>query len=57
MPAGFDSCVSEGGRVRRESGPSKKHGLAKGEYVNFCYTNGKSYRGHVHKFKKVLKGK
>jgi len=56
MPAGFDSCVAGGGRVRRVSGPNKRHGLSKGEYVNFCYTDGESYRGHVKKFKKVLKG-
>jgi len=52
MPAGFDRCVNNNGRVRRVSGPNKEHGLAAGEYVNFCYINGKSYRGHTKKKKK-----
>jgi hypothetical protein len=39
----------QGGRVRRVSGPSKKHGLKKGEYVNFCFKDGESYRGYVKK--------
>lgn len=47
MPKGFDSCVKRGGRVRTVSGPNKGHGLAKGEYVRYCFTNGKSYRGET----------
>lgn len=49
MPKLFTDCVSNGGRVRTVSGPSKEHGLKQGEYVKFCYLNGKSYRGHVKK--------
>ena len=51
MPQAFDNCIKAGGRVRRVSGPSKRHGLANGEWVNFCFKGGKSYRGHVHKKK------
>lgn len=48
MPAGFEKCVSEGGRVRRVSGPNKEHGLKAGEYVNYCYDkSGNSFRGEV----------
>jgi hypothetical protein len=46
VPAGFDSCVSRGGRVRRISGPSKKHGLGKDQYINLCFIDGKSFAGH-----------
>lgn len=49
MPKQFDDCVDKGGKVRRVSGPSKKHGLKADEYVNFCVLNGKTYRGHVKK--------
>ena len=49
MPKDFNTCVSENGRVRTVSGPSKKHGLAKGEYVKYCFKDGKSYRGHTEK--------
>lgn len=52
MPKPYENCVSAGGRVRRVSGPSKEHGLKKGQYVNFCFKNGKSYRGYVKKAKK-----
>ena len=47
MPKGFDSCVKNGGKVRRVSGPSEEHGLKAGEYRNYCILNGKSHRGHV----------
>lgn len=49
MPQAFENCVKAGGRVRRVSGPDKTHGLGKGEYVNYCFRDGKSHRGHVHK--------
>ena len=49
MPKAFEKCVDDGGKVRRVSGPSKKHGLKEGEYVNYCTLNGKTYRGHVKK--------
>lgn len=51
MPKGFENCVKRGGKVRRVSGPSKKHGLEKNEYVNYCTIDGKTYRGEVKKKK------
>lgn len=48
MPAGFDKCKANGGKIRTVSGPNKKHGLAKGEYVHYCILGKKSYRGEVH---------
>lgn len=47
MPAGFEKCAQNGGRVRRISGPNKEHGLSEGEYVDYCYKDGESYRGEV----------
>lgn len=49
MPKSFDKCVKQGGRVRTVSGPSKEHGLKKGQYVRFCFLDNKSYRGEVKK--------
>lgn len=40
MPAQFDSCVKNGGKVR-----TKK--LSGGKYIHICYLNGKSYPGYV----------
>ena len=59
MPVGFNSCVKRKGRVRRVSGPSKEHGLKRNEYVNFCFIDGKSFRGEVKKktVKKALSKK
>jgi hypothetical protein len=56
MPRDFDVCQRNGGRVRRVSGPNKDHGLIKGEYVNYCYINGESFRGEVKKTKSKKKG-
>jgi len=47
MPAEFEACVKAKGRVRTVSGPSKKHGLKAGEYVNYCFKDGKSFRGET----------
>jgi len=47
MPADFNECVSKGGRVRTVSGPNKKFGLSKDQYVHFCFKDGKSHRGEV----------
>lgn len=58
MSRKFNSCVKNGGRVRRVSGPDKDHGLKAGEYVNYCYPagttpgKGNGVRGEVHKAKK-----
>ena len=53
MPADFEQCVANGGRVRTKS-------LSDGRYVKICYVNGKSYAGEVHeprgeKLKKVTR--
>lgn len=56
MPKDFTECVKNGGKVRRVSGPSKKHGLNSDEYVNYCTDkNGKTHRGEVKKKKKDSK--
>ena len=52
MPADFEKCVAEKGRVRTISGPSKKFGLKAGEYIHFCFKDGKSYRGEIKKEEK-----
>jgi len=44
MPAAFEKCVKDGGRVR-----TKK--LSGGRYIKICYKDGKSYAGEVHKKK------
>ncbi|MFW6120246.1 MAG: hypothetical protein ACOC80_05025 [Petrotogales bacterium] len=51
MPKDFENCVKRGGKVRTVSGPSKKHGLDKNEYVKYCTIDGKTYRGEVKKKK------
>jgi len=51
MPADYERCIRNGGKVRTVSGPNKEHGLEKGEYVTYCILNGKSYRGEVKKKK------
>jgi hypothetical protein len=50
MPAGFDYCVSHGGKVRTVTMGGKR-------YVHYCFLGGKSFRGEVKANKKVLKGK
>jgi len=47
MPAGFDQCVKNGGRIR-----TKK--LSGGRYQHICFLKGKSYAGYI---KKKRKGK
>jgi len=47
MPADFEKCVRDGGRVRTVSGPNKAHGLKKGEYRRYCFLKGKSYAGET----------
>jgi hypothetical protein len=53
MPEPYLSCIVRGGDVYTVSGPNKKHGLRKGEYVKYCVLDGNSYRGHVKKKKKT----
>lgn len=40
MPADFEKCVREGGRVRTKT-------LGGGKYIHICFKDGKSYSGHV----------
>ena len=47
MPEDFDKCLRDGGKVKTVKGPSKEHGLKKGEFVKLCTLNGKTYRGYV----------
>jgi len=51
-PKAFEDCVRRGGRVRTVTGPSGAHGLKAGQYVRYCYIDGKAYRGHVKHLKK-----
>ena len=49
MPADFEKCISDGGKV-----VTKK--LGKSKYVKLCKDkSGKWHRGEVHSYKKVLK--
>jgi len=50
MPADFERCRREGGRIK-----TKK--LSGGRYMHICFKDGKSYAGEVKHYKKVLKGK
>ena len=47
MPAGFDMCVKNGGRVKTKS-------MSGGKYMHVCFIGGKSFAGEV-KYKKVKK--
>ena len=50
MPADFDKCVRDGGKVRTVSGPRKDQGIAAGEYVHYCIDkSGTTHRGEVRK--------
>lgn len=48
MPADFEKCVKNKGRVKRISGPNKQFGLEKGEYLNVCFLENEMFRGEVH---------
>lgn len=48
MPAAFDAAVKAGGKVRTVTGPDKKFGLEKGQYLHIVFTKGgKMIRGEV----------
>jgi len=53
MPADFDKCVKDGGKVRTVKGPNKEHGLKEGETVAYCIIEKdgkeKSFRGEIKK--------
>lgn len=40
MPAGFEKCVRDGGKVRTKKLSGRK-------YMHICFINGKSYSGEV----------
>lgn len=46
MPASFDRCVAEGGKVRTKR-------LNADEYAHVCVKGGKSYMGYPKKYKKL----
>lgn len=51
MPAGFDRCVENGGRVRTIAGPNEQYNVPKGHYRRVCILRGDFYLGHVEKKK------
>jgi len=54
MPAEFEKCVKEKGRVRRIVGPSKRFDLGNGQYRNVCFKNKKMFMGHIKSKKKKI---
>lgn len=50
MPAEFDNCVANGGRVRTKDLPN-------GKYMHICFYKGKSYAGEVRTKKDMAKEK
>lgn len=48
MPADFERCVANNGRVRTKR-------VNKTQYIHICFLGGKSYSGEVKEYKKVLK--
>ena len=44
MPAAFNKCVKQGGRVRTKS-------MSGGKYLHLCFKNGRSFAGYVKKRK------
>ena len=53
MPADFERCRNDGGKVRTVSGPNKIYHLSKGEYRHICILHNKVHWGE----KKTRKGK
>ncbi len=47
MPAGFDKCRSQGGKIRTVSGPNKIMGLEKNQYMHLCILKGTVHKGEV----------
>ncbi len=51
MPADFERCVDNDGKVRTVTG--KKYGCGANEYRRICIDdNGKTHLGHIKKYKK-----
>jgi len=55
MPAGFDRCRDNGGKIRTISGPNKHFNVGKGKYLHVCILNGNIHRGEVKSKKKKEK--
>jgi hypothetical protein len=49
MPAEFDKCKKDGGKIRTKS-------LSGGKYIHLCILNGKSVGGEVREAKKNTQG-
>lgn len=47
MPEAFDRCVKFGGRVRTISGPNKRVGLGKSQFMRVCFDSNGMHRGEV----------
>lgn len=48
MPKAFEQCIrKKGTKVRTISGPDKRWGLKKGQYLHICIDGDKVYRGEV----------
>jgi len=47
MPAGFEKCRRNGGKIRTISGPDKHFGVAKGQYKHICVINGQIHQGEI----------
>ncbi|MCE5336812.1 MAG: hypothetical protein LLG06_19720 [Desulfobacteraceae bacterium] len=57
MPAGFETCRSEGGKIRTVNGPNDDMGLQAGQYCHVCIDKrGAVHRGEV-KTKKAKEAK
>jgi len=48
MPAGFERCRNNGGKIRTVTGPNKQYGLETNQYRPICILNEKVYPGEVH---------
>ena len=47
MPADFEKCVKDGGKVRTIKGPNKQFGLQKKQYCHVCFLKGEMTKGEV----------
>ncbi len=47
MPADFEKCRREGGRVRTVSGPNRRLGLKEDEYMHICILGKEVHHGEV----------
>lgn len=47
MPADFEKCQRNGGRIRTISGPSKQFNLNAEDFMRVCFLGGDMFRGEV----------